>query len=319
MKRTALIFLLILGRLQPVGADAGHEIKIEELNLAIAAHPDMRDLYYSRAGHYRELAKVTEARADLEKCLTIDPGYLPAIRELARLDDAAGGTAAAIARMEKAIATAEAAPDLESQFHLVGCYSLLAQLLLKTDRAEAALQAVIRGTALSQEVSTDLVLLKSEIQRRMGLKKERVRDLEAAMISVRAYLIRQAWIEAMIDAGDNARTLVEIQLEIESNRLISSWLIRRARVFLQTGKQAEAATDLQAARAEIGTRLRIDSPDPTLLCDLASIEALEGNAQECARLLAEARKHKADECFLRVPASLLAALPAPATSPAPAK
>ena len=161
---------------------------------------------------------------------------------------------------------------------------------------------------MSPELSIDLVLLKSEVQRRLGRKEARVQELEQVMGKVKAYLIRLAWIEALIDAGDAARALPEIEREIASSRLVSSWLIRRARVYHFQGRKAEAAADLVAATEEIQRRLRPESPDPTLLCDLATIAALSGDAPGCARKLEEARGRKADECFLRVPEALLAAM-----------
>ena len=301
--------ILILASAALLRADAGHEVKVEELTAAIAAQPDVRDLYYTRATHYRELGQVKEMRADLEKCLSLEPGYLPAIRELARMEELAGQNEAAVRRMEEAIRQAVAAPTEASGFHLPGCYTLLGQLLLKIGRNEDALRAVEQGLSLSPELSIDLVLLKSEVQRRLGRKEARVQELEQVMGKVKAYLIRLAWIEALIDAGDAARALPEIEREIASSRLVSSWLIRRARVYHFQGRKAEAAADLAAATEEIQRRLRPESPDPTLLCDMATIAALSGDAPGCARKLEEARARKADECFLRVPEALLAAMP----------
>src|SRR6188474_3202130 len=106
----------------PVAGDPGHEIRIEDLNQQITANPALPDLYYQRAVNYRELNRLADSRADFEKCLTLQTGFLPADRELARLDESEGKRREAIDRLEKAIASAPP----EAAFHLPGCYAVLA-------------------------------------------------------------------------------------------------------------------------------------------------------------------------------------------------
>ena len=120
-------------------ADPGHEVLIEDLNRQITENPALPDLYFQRAANYREINRLADARADLEKCLTLQAGFLPASRELARLDEMENHRKEGIERLQKAIA---AAPE-SAAFHLPGCYSALADMFLKSDRNGEALAAAI--------------------------------------------------------------------------------------------------------------------------------------------------------------------------------
>ncbi len=300
--RCAALATVMAGAALPARSDPGHEIRIEDLNKQIAENPALPDLYFQRSINYREINRTAESRADLEKCLTLQKSFLPADRELARLDEHEGHRKEAIDRLEKAIAAAP--PD--AAFHLPGCYSVLADLLLKSDRNEDALAAASTGIALTQELTIDLYLLRAEAQRRLGKHDERVRDLAGATQRLKSFVLRIAWIEALIDAGRSAEVLPEIQKEIETSRYRASWLIRRARVYLHDGKQAEAAADLDAALVEVESRIRPELPDLSLVCDRALIRALQGNRDEAAKALTEAKQRGADAWMTRVLEAVLA-------------
>jgi tetratricopeptide (TPR) repeat protein len=288
-------------------ADPGHEIRIEDLNLQITANPALPDLYYQRAINYREITRLADARADLEKCLTLQPGFLPADRELARLDEIENRRHEGIERLQKALA---AAPQ-ESAFHLPGCYAVLADMLLKSDRNGEALAAADKGIALTQEMTIDLYLFRAEAQRRLGKHNDRVRDLAGAVERLKSFVLRIAWIEALIDAGRGVEALPEIQKEIDSSRFKASWLIRRARVRLHgqntdPAMKEAAVSDLAAALAEVESRIRPERPDLSLVCDRALILALQGNRDEAAKELAAAKARGADQWMTRVLESVLA-------------
>lgn len=282
-------------------ADPGHEVRIGDLNAQITANPALPDLYYQRASNYRELNRLADARADLEKALSLKPDFLPADRELALLDEQDGHRKAGIDRLQKAIAKA---PE-EAAFHLPGCYAALADLLLKSDRNEEALAAAAKGIALSKEMTIDLYLFRAEAQRRLGRHDERVRDLAGAVRDLKSYVLRIAWIEALIDAGRNAEALPEVQKEIDGSRFKSSWLIRRARIYLNDRKSAEAQADLAAALAEIEPRIRPERPEPSLICDRALIHALQGKRKDAAAELADAKTRGAAQWMTRVAESVL--------------
>lgn len=288
-----LIFSAIVLR---VAADPGHDIRIEDLNRQITETPEVPDLYYQRAVNYREVNRLDDARADYEKALTLNGAFLPAVRELARLDDLGGQRDRGIERLQKAIETAR--PD--AAFHVPGCYAALAEMLLKSNRNQDALEAAGRGIALSEELTIDLYLFRAEAQRRLGLHHDRVRDLEGAVTKLKSFVLRIAWIEALIDAGRSAEALPEIQREIDSSRYKSSWLIRRARVYLHDKKTTEAAADLAAALEEVESRIRPERPDLSLVCDRALIHALQGRREEAAKALTDAKARGADHWMTRI-------------------
>lgn len=307
----ALGSVLVLGAwVLPAGANPGHEVTIAELTAQIATAPELPELYFQRAWNYREIQKLAEARADWEKTLSLNPHFLPAWRELARADAAEGRADEGMARLRKAI---DAAPP-DQAFHVAGCYSVLAELLLRQNKNAEALAAVEAGLAAAREVQMDLCLLRSEAQRRLGRLEERVRDLETVMGKLKSYVVRAKWYDAMIDAGRGLEVLPAIEEEIASTRYHASWLIRRARVRLGEGKADAAAPDLAAALAEIGPRLRPDYPDVSLLVERGMARALQGDAEVATADLALAKEKGAD-FWMTLPLAALLEKASPAAPP----
>lgn len=286
-------------------ADPGHEITIAELTEQIAVLPDAAELYYQRAWNYREIRETAAARADFEKALALKPDFLPASRELARMDADEGRVEDGIRRLQEAL---RASSDT-SAFHQRGGSTVLASLLLQADRPAEALEII--GEAIRREPRPvpELCLVRSEAQRRLGLHDDRVRDLADAMKRLPAFVLRLAWLEALIDAGRGSEALADVEEEIEASRLRASWLIRRARIRRQMGDDAGAGRDLSEAESEIATRLKPESPDPSLLCDRGVIRALRGELQAAAADLAAARERGADDWMTRTLHSLLQPAP----------
>ena len=297
------LFLVAISGPTAAPADPGHEINIEAITAQLAKTPDIPELYYQRAVNYRETSQLTEARSDLAKALALDPAFLPAGRELARLDDESGQRAAGIARLRQLLAD----PPPAAAFHLPGCWSALADLLLRNGANEEALAAATKGISLSETLSIDLLLFRAEAQRRLGRHAERVNDLATAAGELKSIVLRIAWIEALIDAGRTTEVLPEIDREIESSRFKASWRIRRARALLAASRSTEATTELELALAEIETRLRPERPDLSLLCEKALIHALTGHVAEAEAGLAAAQARGADAWMTRVLESTLAA------------
>jgi tetratricopeptide (TPR) repeat protein len=301
-RRCLGLLLVAIGGLTAATADPGHEINIEALTAQLAKTPDIPELYYQRAVNYRETGQLEEARSDFGKALSLDPAFLPAGRELARLDDEAGHRADGIARLRLLLAN----PPSAAAFHLPGCWSALADLLLRHGDNEEALAAASKGISLSETLSIDLLLFRAEAQRRLGRHAERVDDLAAAAAELKSIVLRIAWIEALIDAGRTTDALPEIDREIASSRFTASWRIRRARALMAASRKAEAFGELDLALAEIETRLRPERPDLSLLCEKALIHALRDNLTEAEAGLALARERGADAWMTRVLESALA-------------
>lgn len=292
MRSSARLAILSLALAWPAlsPANPGHEVTVAELNAQISKTPDVPELYFQRGWNYREMQRPADARADWEKTLTLHPGFLPASRELARMDAQEGQLAAGIARLRKAMAGA--APD--QAFHRPGCHSVLAELLLQQGNDEAALQETQAGLEESPELLLDLCLLRSEAQRRLGKLDDRVRDLAAAMTKLRSFVVKAKWFDAMIDGGRGAEILPEIEQELANTRYQASWLIRRARIRQFQGDQAGAASDLSSALMEVHHRLRPENPDLSLVCDRGLIHALQGDHAAAAADLELARRQGAD-------------------------
>ena len=291
MWKCALFFpIFLLGGNASSWGNPGHEVTIAELNAQILQSPKLPELYFQRAWNYREIGKLAEARADWGKTLELNPGFLPASRELARVDASQGKPDVGIAFLREAMAAAP--PD--QAFHLPGCHSVLAELLLKQGKNEDALREAQTGMDHSPEFLLDLCLLKSEAQRRLGLLDDRVRDLSAAMGKLRSFVVKTKWFDAMIDAKRGLEILPEIEQEIGNTRYQASWLIRRARIRRQAGEAAGAASDLALALEEIKTRLRPDGPDLSLICDRGVILVLQGDRAAAESDLAMARGQGAD-------------------------
>jgi hypothetical protein len=179
-------------------------------------------------------------------------------------------------------------------------------MLLRADRTEEALTAAQKGIALTQEMMLDLYLFRAEAQRRLGKHEDRIRDLAAAQDRLKSYVLRIAWIEALIDAGHTSEALPEIEREIATSRYRASWLIRRARCRLHDKENAGAAADLEAALAELESRIRPERPDLSLACDRALVWALQGKREAAAKELADAKARGADGWMTRVLEAVLA-------------
>ena len=288
-KCAAVILSWVLVGTAPSWANPGHEVTIEELNAQIGQTPGLPELYFQRAWNYREIGKLAEARTDWGKTLELNPGFLPASRELARTDAAEGKADVGIARLRRAMAAAPA----DQAFHLPGCHSVLAELLLKQGKNADALKEAQAGLDRSPDVMLDLCLLRSEAQRRLGRWDDRVRDLSATMLKLRSFVVKTKWYDAMIDAGRGMEILPEIEQEIGNTRYQASWLIRRARI-RHHAEAGGAADDLTTALEEIKTRLRPDNPDLSLICDRGVILALQGDHAAATADLALARSQGAD-------------------------
>jgi tetratricopeptide (TPR) repeat protein len=292
-------------------ADPGHEITIADLTAQIAKTPEIPELYFQRAWNYREMGKPAEANADFAKTLSLNPGFLPASRELARDEAASGKIPEGIDRLRKAIA---AAPPSQ-KFHIPGCDSVLADLLLKSGKNEEALQAAVDGLQRSPDLLLDLCLLRAEAQRRLGLHDDRIRDLTQAMGKIRSFVLKEKWYDALIDAGRGSEILPEIEEELANTRYQASWLIRRARIRLLNGDRPGAETDLHAALSEIESRLRPQNPDLSLICERGTIHALLGDRPMAQKDLESARAQGASQWMTLLLETLLN--PAPRLPPNP--
>lgn len=317
LHRTAAF--LFLAASIAVRADPGHEVTIAELTEQLQREPANADVLFQRGWNFRENNQPQEARADFEHSLRVRSPWLPAEREIALLDIAAGKHTEAVQRLQKAL---EKVPD-DQQIAVPGTCAILSRALLTSGQAESALQAARRGleSAARQTPPSspqDLCMLRAEAQCRLGLLTERLANLRAAAKEVGSILLENAAIDAAIDAGQGAEVLPQIEAELPKLRWRGSWLIRRARALLQKGDEASrttAAADLAAALTEISSRIRPDQPELSLICDRGVVHFLQGNKEAARADLTEAKTRGAAPWMLQTLTFLLEPPPAPPKSP----
>ena len=295
------------GRLR---ADPGHEKIIASLTEQIAAGSRDPALYFQRGWNYREMpqAPAGAARLDFLKALELDAGFLPAKRELARLEAEEGKLEDAVRRLRGALDPAPARPTAE----LAGCWSLLADYLLLLNRAEEARTAAEAGLQTAGGLTVDLTLTLGEALRRLHREGERIRCLTGAARAVHSAILEDALTDALIDARHIAEAQPRVENGLAGSRWKAPWLIRRARLRLAVaGEQESASGDLRAALAEIQGRMADGLPaGPEVFCDRGIVRALLGESTAARQDLAMAIARGAEPWRLRVLESLLP-LPAP--------
>lgn len=293
----------------PAAAHTGPEHEIEELTARMKKHGESADLLTERAVEYRILGKLPEATKDLERAAVLDPGSLATHRELARVLFLGGKAGDAIASVARGLTIKTDEPADTASLRM-----LRAEILRSQNEHKKALEDCDAALRLHRQ-NPEWYLLRSDLQRRLKMPKERLAGLEEGIRETGAGVLEIERVEAWIDAGQFNAALTVIESGLADSRIKSSWLIRRARARLGLGKKAEAEEDLKAALAEIATRLNPRTPDIPLLLDKAAAHELLGEKKDALRAYEEARdKGAADAANEKIKALKE---PAPST-PAPA-
>ncbi len=269
----------------PLSATAheGPEHEIEELTGRMKQDGESADLLTQRAVEYRILGKLPEATKDLERAAACSPASLATHRELARVLFLGGKAGDAIASATRGLAIRTDEPAEIASLRMLRAEILRSQ---KDDRK--ALEDCDAALRLHRQ-NPEWYLLRSDLQRRLKMPKERLAGIEEGIRETGAGILEIERVEALIDAGQFAAALPVIETELADSRIKSSWLIRRARARLGLGKKAEADADLKSALAEIGTRLNPKTPDIPLLLDKASAHDLLGEKKDALRAYEEVR------------------------------
>jgi tetratricopeptide (TPR) repeat protein len=308
-----------LGGTGPLRAHHDPAVNIEALTEQIGKQPGIPELYFQRADEYMAQRKYPEAEADLRKALELKPDYLPAKRTMARIFKSVGRGAEALDLLRAATQNV----PLEHQFLLTSCRQLEGEILLELGRPRDALAAVEAALNGNTAPDVELLLMRAEAQRQCGLVEPRIAGLKDAWDKCRAVLLRNAWLDALIDAGRGAEAAPYVQTELESSRFLSTWLIKRARIFLAAGNADGAKSDLEAAVGELTQRLQVDPPPFILLCDRAAAYAMLGKFSEAAADAKRAEELGAGPNQLRLAQRLLSEAkskqPAPPNAVPPAK
>jgi len=107
--------------------------------------------------------------------------------------------------------------------------------------------------------------------------------LKAAYEKIPNVVLEIEWIEAMIDAGQNAEALERVTNYTGRGRWRSAWLIRQARAELGLNRREAAKASLAAALAELEPRINPAKVDATLLADRAMAHLLRGDRDAAAK------------------------------------
>ena len=270
-------------------AHEGPEAEIAELTERLQVNGETAGLLAERAIEYRVLGKLPEATKDLERATVLDPKSIGLCRELARVQFLGGKGGDAIATVTRGLTLKADEPA-----DLAALRMLRAEILRSQNDDKKALEDCDAALRLHRQ-NPEWYLLRSDLQRRLKMPKERVTGLEEGIKATGAGVLEIERIEALLDAAQFAAALPVIETELADSRIKSSWLIRRARVRLGLGKKAEADDDLKAALKEIGTRLNPKAPDVPLLLDKALALDLLGEKKGALRAYEEARDKGATE------------------------
>jgi tetratricopeptide (TPR) repeat protein len=308
MKRLGLtltVGLLLCG--VPAQAHDGPEHEIDELTERIAKEGMKPDLLIQRAIEYNVVGDATNALRDLEKAMSADASSALAHRELSR-------TLFVVGRTNDALAAAEAGlkqiSDPADRAALLIVRAEIQQARGEYKKALADTEQALR----THDGDVDWYLLRSQLHSALNMKAERIKGLENGLRVNGSGALEGEWIDALIDAGRNKQALAKVEESLAASRTKSTWLIRRAKVRLATGKAADAKRDLEAALIELTERLRGGgTPDPFLLADRASAQELLGRKEEALRDYEQARDKGLNEFSIRERIRFLKATATPVT------
>lgn len=290
----------------PAIAHAGPEQEIEELTSRMKKYGETADLLTERAIEYRVLGKLAEATNDLERAAVLEPKSLPIHRELALVLFLNGKAGDAIATVTRGLTLKTGEPA-----DLASLRILRAEIFRSQNENRKALADCEAALRLNKQ-NPDWYLLRSDIQQRLKLSKERLAGIEEGVRATGAGILEIERVEALLDAAQFQAALASIETELADWRIKSSWLIRRARARIGLGQKAEAEADLKAALREIATRLNPKTPDVPLLLDKALIHELLGENKDALRTYEEARdKGAGDSVNEKIKALKESALSAP--------
>jgi tetratricopeptide (TPR) repeat protein len=262
-----------------------HEIKA--LTAQMRASGQTAELLWRRATEWRALGKWKEASADLQQGVSISPGAVSLLCELAQVEAGGGRYGRALTAVDQALALT--GPEADR----AGLYMVRAEILERKGDYDSALADCIRAFAGSMP-RVDWYLTRGRLQSRAGKWSDCAAGLQEGFEATGSIVLEIEWIEALIDAGQFDEALKRIEPYAEGGRWKSTWLIRRARAQIGRGDTSQAHANLEQARAELTARLTSGKFDISLLIDRAFIHALLGNSAAAKEELRRIQQSKAD-------------------------
>lgn len=267
--RRLLIFLLLC---LPLGAHYDVNAAVAELTKKISKAPTA-ELYYKRAIEFRALREKVHAVSDLRSALKLSP-HQPSMAALAEV----------LSSKEEHEEALRLGHELRELSDTPANNALLARLSLDAGDYENALRYIQKGPPLKD----DTFLLHAYLLERGGKHEEAARILKAGHGKTKSIVLRNAWLDTAISAGQVDQVLSILNEEISSSRFTATHRIRRARL-LQKKDPQSVKLDLKIALAELSPRIKSVRPDLTLIYDRGVALALSGNMEMASRDLATLR------------------------------
>jgi tetratricopeptide (TPR) repeat protein len=250
------------------------------------------ELHYRRAVEYRILLQSSKAEDDLHQALEYDPNYTSAHRELAHLLAKRGEKKLAVKAARRAI---RASGNLNERS---AAMILLARLLAVSGQPKAALRHCRDAFELKPSGEVEWYLLHAELLVSINRKNERPGILAAGYTATHSIVLRNAWVDALLDAGDFKTALPVIEHELSDSRLKSSWRLRHARTQLGLGRTADAGVTLTLCLEELGKRIHPARPDISLIAERGLAQALLGRIDAARNDLNRALAGGADQWMI---------------------
>lgn len=213
---------------------------IEDLSVVIATRPDIVT-YLARASLRRAMRDDTGALADAKAAYALDPGSLPVIGTLARLQAEQGQRDAAMAMIADGIATG----GEQKAAYL----SLKAELLGQAKQADEALAAADEAIA-AKPGDAELLNNRCWLKGTLGVKldtalRDCTKAIELGDAAAQA-LDSRAMVYLKMGRLDDAKT--DLDAALDQNPELAQSLFVRAVIEKRQGAAARAAADLAGAR-----------------------------------------------------------------------
>ena len=267
----SVLFFVTLGS----HALSHHDTKalIEQLSKRINSGESTAENYYRRAIEYRVLGQLKEAKNDLRIALQRNENFILARREITRILSKQGQHKLAILSAEKVITTATTQREKSSAM------ILLARMLLNAGEPLEAIKYSSTAFKLNPNGKLEWYLLHARLLGELKRDNERPEILRKGYQLTGSIVLRNAWIDSLLECKKYETALPIIEKELISSRLKSSWKLRRAKAYIGIGKINDAMNDLRMCLKELDQRIHPKKPDMTLIADRGMVNALLGNIE----------------------------------------
>ena len=208
---------------------------------------------------------------DLEDAARTDPSDHRIGRELAKVQFGLGKTNEALATITRALGEEEISKEEKAGLLMIRSGFLIARSELKKALADnhQAIQLY--------DSNPEWYLQRSNLEWLLKQTKERIAGIDAGLAKTGAGILLVEKVIALLTDSQYSAALALIEPELESSRIKSSWLLRRAQARIGLGEKEKAKADLEETLREITPRINPSAPDVSLLLDRSLAHELLGD------------------------------------------